>query len=100
MSLLTSYRARSQGRDVVKGEDARVGNGLFVLVMNVASFRGFPGIQRGDRTFYSNISNRRSDAAGVDTIRVPGERGWEDTTQTGTGRHSNRCRDLGTNSRH
>ncbi|MYC77750.1 Ldh family oxidoreductase [Candidatus Poribacteria bacterium] len=63
------------GAGCSKGEDARVGNGLFVLVMNVASFRGFPGFSAEIERFinYLKSANR---VAGVDAIRVPGERGW------------------------
>ena len=63
------------GAGCSKGGDARVGNGLFVLVMNVASFRGFPGFSAEIERFinYLKSANR---VAGVDAIRVPGERGW------------------------
>ena len=65
------------GAGCSKGEDARVGNGLFVLVMNVASFRGFPGFSAEIQRFVDYLKSAKR-AAGVDTIRVPGERGWEE----------------------
>ena len=65
------------GAGCSKGEDARVGNGLFVLVMNVASFRGFPGFSAEIERFIGYLKSAKR-AAGVDTIRVPGERGWEE----------------------
>ena len=63
------------GAGCSKGEDARVGNGLFVLVVNVASFRGFPGFSAEIERFIRYLKSAKR-AAGVDTIRVPGERGW------------------------
>ena len=64
------------GAGCSQSEDARVGNGLFVLVMNVASFRGFPGFSVEIERFVNYLKSAKR-AAGVDTIRVPGERGWE-----------------------
>ena len=64
------------GAGCSQSEDARVGNGLFVLVMNVASFRGFPGFSAEIARFIRYLKSAKR-AAGVDTIRVPGERGWE-----------------------
>ena len=64
------------GAGCSQGEDARVGNGLFVLVMNVASFRGFPGFSAEIERFVNYLKSAKR-AAGVDAIRVPGERGWE-----------------------
>ena len=64
------------GAGCSQSEDARVGNGLFVLVMNVASFRGFPGFSAEIERFIRYLKSAKR-AAGVDTIRVPGERGWE-----------------------
>ena len=64
------------GAGCSQSEDARVGNGLFVLVMNVASFRGFPGFSAEIERFVNYLKSAKR-AAGVDTIRVPGERGWE-----------------------
>ncbi|MCY3720940.1 MAG: Ldh family oxidoreductase [Candidatus Poribacteria bacterium] len=63
------------GAGCSKGEDARVGNGLFVLVMNVASFREFPGFSAEIERFIEYLKSAKH-AAGVDAIRVPGERGW------------------------
>ena len=63
------------GAGCSKGEDARVGNGLFVLVMNVASFREFPGFSAEIERFIGYLKSAKH-AAGVDAIRVPGERGW------------------------
>ena len=63
------------GAGCSKGEDARVGNGLFVLVMNVASFRAFPGFSAEIERFIEYLKSARH-AAGVEAIRVPGERGW------------------------
>ena len=65
------------GAGCSKGEDARVGNGLFVLVINVASFRGFPGFSAEIERFIGYLKSAKR-AAGVDAIRMPGERGWEE----------------------
>ena len=65
------------GAGCSQDEDARVGNGLFVLVMNVASFRGFPGFSAEIERFVRYLKSAKR-AAGVDAIRVPGERGWEE----------------------
>ena len=65
------------GAGCSKGEDARVGNGLFVLAINVASFRGFPGFSAEIERFVRYLKSAKR-AAGVDAIRVPGERGWEE----------------------
>ena len=65
------------GAGCSKGEDARVGNGLFVLVINVASFRGFPGFSAEIERFIRYLKSAKR-ATGIDTIRVPGERGWEE----------------------
>ena len=64
------------GAGCSQDEDARVGNGLFVLVMNVASFRGFPGFSAEIERFVRYLKSAKR-AAEVDAIRVPGERGWE-----------------------
>ena len=63
------------GAGCSQGEEARVGNGLFVLVINVASFRGFSGFSAEIERFISYIKSAKC-AAGVDAIRMPGERGW------------------------
>ncbi len=60
-----------------QSEDARVGNGLFVMVLNVASFRGFPGFSTEIERFIGYLKSAKR-AAGVDTIRMPGERGWDE----------------------
>ena len=65
------------GAGCSEGEDARVGNGLFVLVLNVASFRGFPGFSAEIKRFIEYLKSAKR-AAGVDAIRMPGERGWEE----------------------
>ncbi len=65
------------GAGCSQGEDARVGNGLFVLVMNVASFREFPGFSAEIERFINYLKSAKR-APGVDVIRVPGERGWEE----------------------
>ena len=65
------------GAGCSQGEDARVGNGLFVLVINVASFRGFPGFSAEIERFIEYLKSAKY-AAGVDAIRMPGERGWEE----------------------
>ena len=65
------------GAGCSQDEDARVGNGLFVLVINVASFRGFPGFSAEIERFVRYLKSAKR-AAGVDAIRVPGERGWEE----------------------
>lgn len=64
------------GAGCSKGEDARVGNGLFVLVINVASFRGFPGFGAEIEHFIAYLKSAKC-AAGFDAIRMPGERSWE-----------------------
>jgi len=65
------------GAGCSQGEDARVGNGLFVLVINVASFREFPGFSIEIERFIRYLKSAKR-AAGIDTIRVPGERSWEE----------------------
>lgn len=60
-----------------RSEDARVGNGLFVLVINVESFREFPGFSAEIAQFIEYLKSAKR-AAGVDTIRMPGERGWNE----------------------
>ena len=65
------------GAGCSQGEDARVGNGLFVLVINVASFRGFPGFSAEIERFIEYLKSARR-AVGINAIRVPGERGWEE----------------------
>ena len=65
------------GAGCSQGEAARVGNGLFALVINVASFRRFPGFSAEIERFIGYLKSAKR-AAGVDTIRVPGERGWEE----------------------
>ena len=65
------------GAGCSQSEDARVGNGLFVLVINVASFRGFPGFSAEIERFIGYLKSAKR-AAGVDAIRMPGERGWEE----------------------
>lgn len=60
-----------------RGEDVRVGNGLFVLVINIASFRDFPGFSEEVERFIQYLKSAKG-AAGGDEIRVPGERGWEE----------------------
>ncbi len=64
------------GAGCSKGEDARVGNGLFVLVINVASFREFPGFSAEIKHFIEYLKSAKR-ITGVDAIRMPGERGWE-----------------------
>ena len=65
------------GAGCSKGEDTRVGNGLFVLMINVASFRGFPGFSAEIERFIEYLKSARR-AVGVNAIRVPGERGWKE----------------------
>ena len=64
------------GAGCSQSADARVGNGLFVLVINVASFRGFPGFSAEIERFIAYLKSAKC-AVGVDAIRMPGERGWE-----------------------
>ncbi len=64
------------GAGCSQSEEARVGNGLFVLVMNVASFRGFPGFSTEIQRFIEYLKSARC-APGFSEIRMPGERGWE-----------------------
>jgi len=66
-----------RGTGCSQGADARVGNGLFVLVINVASFRAFPGFSAEIEQFIGYLKSAKR-AAGVDAIRMPGERGWEE----------------------
>ena len=65
------------GAGCSKSEDARVGNGLFILVINVASFREFPGFSAEIERFIAYLKSAKC-AAGFDAIRMPGERGWEE----------------------
>lgn len=65
------------GAGCSQGEDARVGNGLFVFVINVASFREFPGFSAEIERFIEYLKSAKC-APGFDAIRVPGERGWEE----------------------
>ncbi len=60
-----------------RSEDVRVGNGLFVFVINVASFREFSGFSAEIARFIEYLKSTKR-AVGVDTIRVPGERGWDE----------------------
>ncbi len=64
------------GAGCSRGEDARVGNGLFVLVINVASFSAFPGFSAEVERFVAYLKSAKC-AVGCNAIRVPGERGWE-----------------------
>jgi len=57
--------------------DARVGNGLFVLVINVASFRKFSGFSAEIERFVDYMKSSKT-AEGVDIIQMPGERGWHE----------------------
>ena len=65
------------GAGCSKGEDARVGNGLFVLVINVASFREFPGFSAEIERFINYLKSAKRSPE-VDAIRMPGERGWKE----------------------
>ncbi len=65
------------GAGCSQSEDARVGNGLFVLVINVASFRGFPGFSAEIERFIGYLKSAKR-VAGFDAIRMPGERGWNE----------------------
>ena len=65
------------GAGCSRSDDARVGNGLFVLVLNVASFRGFPGFSAEICRFIEYLKSAKR-AADVDAIRMPGERGWDE----------------------
>ncbi len=65
------------GAGCSRSDDARVGNGLFVLVLNVASFREFPGFSAEIERFIAYLKSAKR-AAGVDAIRMPGERGWHE----------------------
>lgn len=61
------------GAGCSRSGDARVGNGLFVTVLNIASFRGFPGFSAELQRFIAYLkSEKRAD------IRVPGERGFQE----------------------
>ena len=65
------------GAGCSQGEDARVGNGLFVLVINIASFREFPGFSAEIARFIGYLKSAKR-AVGIDAIRMPGERGWKE----------------------
>ncbi len=65
------------GAGCSQSKDARVGNGLFVMVLNVASFRKFSGFSVEIERFIGYLKSAKR-AAGVDTIRMPGERGWDE----------------------
>lgn len=65
------------GAGCSRSDDARVGNGLFVLVMNVASFQEFPGFSAEIERFIDYIKSAKR-AIGVDEIMMPGERGWNE----------------------
>lgn len=60
-----------------KSKDARVGNGLFVLVINVASFRKFSGFSEEIGRFVDYLKSAKT-VEGEDTILMPGERGWNE----------------------
>ena len=61
------------GAGCSRSRDARVGNGLFVMVLNIASFREFPGFSAEIERFIAYLkSEKRAD------IRVPGERGFQE----------------------
>ena len=65
------------GAGCSQSEGARVGNGLFVLVINVASFREFPGFSAEIERFIGYLKSAKR-VAGFDAIRMPGERGWNE----------------------
>lgn len=65
------------GAGCSRSEAARVGNGLFVLVINVGSFREFPGFSAEICRFIEYLKSAKR-VADVDTIRMPGERGWDE----------------------
>ena len=46
-------------------------------MLNVASFREFPGFSAEIERFIEYLKSAKR-AAGVDTIRMPGERGWDE----------------------
>ncbi len=68
------------GAGCSRSGDARVGNGLFVLVINVASFREFPGFSAEIERFIAYLKSAKR-AAGIDVIQMPGERGWEEQSK-------------------
>ncbi len=61
------------GAGCSRGEDARVGNGLFVMVLNIANFRGFPGFSEEIARFVAYLKSEK-----CADIRVPGERGFQE----------------------
>ena len=65
------------GAGCSRGPDARVGNGLFVLVINVPNFQEFPGFSAEIERFIDYIKSAKR-AIGVDEIMMPGERGWNE----------------------
>ena len=60
------------GAGCSRSRDARVGNGLFVMVLNIASFRGFPGFSAEIERFIAYLKSEK-----CADIRVPGERGFQ-----------------------
>ena len=65
------------GAGCSRSPDARVGNGLFVLVINVPSFREFPGFSTEIERFIDYIKSAKR-AIGADEIMMPGERSWNE----------------------
>ena len=61
------------GAGCSRSRDARVGNGLFVMVFNIASFRDFPGFSAEIERFIAYLKSEE-----CADIRVPGERGFQE----------------------
>ena len=84
------------GAGCSKGEDARVGNGLFVLVINVASFREFPGFSAEVERFIGYI-NQRSALPVLMRFGCRGNAVGRNNASE-NGRYPDRCRDVAANS--
>lgn len=65
------------GAGCSQSADARVGNGVFVLVINIASFKEFPGFSAEIARFIEYLKSAKR-VVGVDAIQMPGERGWKE----------------------
>lgn len=60
-----------------RNKDARVGNGLYIHVINIASFRRFSGFSAEIERFVDYLKSAKT-VIGEDTILMPGERGWNE----------------------
>jgi uncharacterized oxidoreductase len=65
------------GAGCSRGEASRVGNGLFITVLNIASFVDPPAFHEEVERFIACIKSTKKGAY-VDEILIPGERGWRE----------------------